>query len=139
VRLAAAQLLVTRLAAPSEADKRNAAGGEGAPKAPEPDERASADERALSSRALWRCAVEDRHATVAEQCAAPPRQVKGTDDVLIYVVPDGRAEPVARAPFALVLADGAMRLGVADRRGVVFEAAAPEGALELAVPAALAP
>jgi len=119
VRLEAARLLTARLAAAKGA--------------------LSVEERSLASRALWRCSVEDRHATVAEQCSGPVPAPEGQDDVLVFVVPDGRAEPVARAPFALVLADGAMRLGVADRRGASFEAWAPSGSLELAVPAALAP
>jgi hypothetical protein len=56
----------------------------------------------------------------------------------VFVVPDGSTAPVARAPFALVLADGTLRLGISDRRGVLFEAQAPDGEVELAVPAALA-
>ena len=39
---------------------------------------------------------------------------------------------------ALVRPDGFLRLGVADRRGGVFEFGVPEGSLRLAVPAALA-
>lgn len=143
VRLGAATLLAARLDVGASAQPAPSAG------APAGQTRAAGrapaagvltpEERSLSSRALWRCSVEDRHATVAKRCSELPARVSGKDDVLVYVVPDGRAEPVARAPFALVLADGAMRLGVADRRGAVFEAAAPAGVLELAVPAALAP
>jgi hypothetical protein len=44
---------------------------------------------------------------------------------------------VVRAPFALVLADGLMRLGVADRRGELFEREAPTGELTLTIPAPL--
>ncbi len=62
----------------------------------------------------------------------------GTDDVAVYVVPDGRGAPLARAPFALVRPDGLLRLGLADRRGEVFEAATPRGVIRLGVPAALA-
>ncbi|MBW2458193.1 MAG: HEAT repeat domain-containing protein [Deltaproteobacteria bacterium] len=93
----------------------------------------------LHERALWRCAVEDRDATVAALCSAELAPTKGSHDVLVYVVPNGKTVPTARAPYALVLADGTMRLGVADRRGALFEAAAPDGTIELAVPAALAP
>ncbi len=96
-------------------------------------------EAPLDKRALWRCAVEDRDATVAALCAADVPPPQGTRDVLVYVVPNGKTVPTARAPYAMVLADGTMRLGVADRRGALFEAAAPNGMLELAVPAALAP
>jgi HEAT repeat protein len=103
------------------------------------DANVSEQERQLASRALWRCAVEDRDASVAERCDERPRPTAPErDDVLVFVVSDGKTEPTARAPFALVLADGSMRLGVADRRGAAFEAGAPAGTLELAVPAALA-
>ncbi len=46
--------------------------------------------------------------------------------------------PAPRAPFALVRPDGSMRLGVADRRGELFEFAVPPGTVRLAVPAPLA-
>ncbi len=95
----------------------------------------------LDRRALARCASEDRDASVAFQCARPaaPTPSSGiTHGVLVYVVPNGKTAPIPRAPFALVLADGSMRLGVADRRGAFFESAAPAGSLTLAVPAALA-
>jgi hypothetical protein len=49
----------------------------------------------------------------------------------------GVSEPLPRAPFALLLADGTLRMGNADRRGAVFEAAAPAGVVSLLVPAAL--
>ncbi|MCC6557198.1 MAG: HEAT repeat domain-containing protein [Polyangiaceae bacterium] len=62
----------------------------------------------------------------------------GPDDVAVFVIPDGSGEPAPRAPFALVRADGLMRLGIADRRGEIFEAAAPGGPIRLAVPAPLA-
>jgi cellulose synthase operon protein C len=64
--------------------------------------------------------------------------VTGTSDVAVYVVPDGQRAPLGRAPFALVRADGLLRLGLADRRGEIFEAGAPRGAIRLGVPAALA-
>jgi cellulose synthase operon protein C len=95
----------------------------------------------LDKRALARCAAEDRDAGVAAQCARTgPVAARSAErhEVLVYVVPDGKTAPSPRAPFALVFADDAMRLGVADRRGAAFEIAAPEGALSLAVPAALA-
>jgi len=119
VRLAAADLLRARLrAAPAGQDKAQVK---------------------LAGRALARCAAEDKDATVAAHCAAgqpPPGKPK---PVMIYVVPDGRTAPTPRTPFALVLGDGALRLGVADRRGALLEHAAPSGVLRLAVPAALAP
>jgi HEAT repeat protein len=95
-------------------------------------------DREADARALTRCASEDRNATVALRCAHPAKTPSGTDDVAVYVIPDGSQNPVPRAPFALVRADGLMRLGVADRRGELFEASAPRGPIRLAVPAPLA-
>jgi len=101
--------------------------------AQKPDPEAAADARALA-----RCAGEDRNASVALRCSKPAAAPTGTDDVAVFVVPDGRSAPLPRAPFALVRADGLMRLGTADRRGQLFEAAAPSGPIRLAVPAPLA-
>ncbi|WP_437551364.1 HEAT repeat domain-containing protein [Sorangium sp. So ce367] len=98
-------------------------------------------------RALARCAAEDRNATVAGRCAraAPPRApAAGAEDVAVFIVPfdagrggSVRDAPAPRAPFALVRADGLMRLGVADRRGEIFERGAPRGPIRLTVPAPL--
>lgn len=94
---------------------------------------------AADRAALARCAADDPSGAVASACtASPPAPVKSTDPVAVFVVPLGEASPVSRAPFALVLADGMMRLGLADRRGEVFEANAPSGLVSLAVPAPLA-
>jgi HEAT repeat protein len=100
----------------------------------------AAKEQEADRRALARCASEDRNGTVATRCAKPNTELApaSVEDVAVYVVPDGRSVPLARAPFALVRADGLLRLGVADRRGALFETGAPRGALRLAVPAALA-
>jgi hypothetical protein len=92
-------------------------------------------------RALLRCSSEERDARVAGRCARPaatPARDAVAEDIAVYVVPDGRRAPEPRAPFALVRADGLMRLGLADRRGEIFETAAPAGVIRLAVPAALA-
>ena len=97
------------------------------------DKEAEADRRALT-----RCAGEDRNATVALRCGRPAQVPVGLDDVAVFVVADGAGDPAPRAPFALVRADGLMRLGVADRRGEIFEAGAPSGVIRLAVPAPLA-
>ncbi|WP_437280813.1 HEAT repeat domain-containing protein [Sorangium sp. So ce375] len=106
-------------------------------------------------RALTRCAAEDRNATVAGRCAraappgappaTPPRApAAGAEDVVVFVIPfdagrggSARDTPAPRAPFALVRADGLMRLGVADRRGELFERGAPRGPIRLTVPAPL--
>jgi HEAT repeat protein len=89
-------------------------------------------------RALVRCVSEERDAAVASRCAKPTPLPTGSEDVAVYVVPDGRNTPAPRAPFTLVRSDGLMRLGIADRRGAFFEMGAPRGALRLGVPAALA-
>ena len=89
-------------------------------------------------RALARCAGEERDAAVATRCGHPLPVPEGTDDIAVYIVPDGRNAPLPRAPFALVRADGLLRLGLADRRGEIFETGAPRGTIRLAVPAALA-
>ncbi|WP_437908218.1 HEAT repeat domain-containing protein [Sorangium sp. So ce327] len=98
-------------------------------------------------RALARCAAEDRNATVAGRCAraaAPRAPAAGAEDVAVFIVPfdagrggSVRDAPAPRAPFALVRADGLMRLGVADRRGEIFERGAPRGPIRLTVPAPL--
>jgi HEAT repeat protein len=69
--------------------------------------------------------------------ATRPQPVSTTPTVAIsvLVVPPGSSTPAARAPFALVRADGLVRCGTSDRRGSVSEASAPRGALRLAVPA----
>lgn len=92
---------------------------------------------AAAERALARCSSDDKSSMVAARCSASPSRPSGSDDLLVFVVPDGRSLPVARAPFALVRADGLLRLGVADRRGALFERASPRGVVRLAVPAAL--
>jgi len=89
-------------------------------------------------RALARCAGEDRNAMVAARCARQPDGPSTTDDIGVFVAPDGRNVPMPRAPFALVRPDGFLRLGIADRRGELFEFAVPRGTIRLAVPAPLA-
>jgi HEAT repeat protein len=88
---------------------------------------------------LESCAAEDPDGSVAAACAQDPTKIaKTSEPVAIYVVPVGESAPLSRAPFALVRADGLMRLGVADRRGEIFERDAPSGEISLAVPAPLA-
>jgi len=93
------------------------------------------------SRALRRCLFDDKNGSVAAECKERPAaaSVRGpaTEPIVVFVVPDGRSTPQARAPFALVMADGLLRFGIADRRGAVFEPAAPRGQVRLAVPATL--
>jgi len=94
---------------------------------------------ALDQRALARCVSEDPSSDVAKVCESPElAAIEAREPVTAFVVPAGETAPVPRAPFALVLADGSVRLGLTDRRGAVFEPAAPRGELGLAVPAPLA-
>lgn len=98
--------------------------------------RAPAGDGGLDARALSRCRAEERAASVAAICegSTPPTPNSRRDYILVFVVPDGESQPVPNAPFALLFADGLVRHGQADRRGAVFEGAAPPGALRLVVP-----
>jgi HEAT repeat protein len=97
--------------------------------------------RALSDAdrsALARCAREEPVGEVAGACSEPlPALSKRREALTVYVVPIGVSEPLPRAPFALLLPDGSVRMGNADRRGAVFETATPAGVVSLLVPAAL--
>jgi HEAT repeat protein len=85
---------------------------------------------------LARCAKSDPASSVAVACATRPEPiVDETEPVLVYVIPVAEAEPVAGAPFALIRDDGLVRLGASDRRGAVFERAAPRGRVRLGVAA----
>jgi len=104
--------------------------------------RMPSSDAAADGRALRRCMYDDKSGAVASECKARPssvaRRAPLAQPVLVFVVPDGRSGPQARAPYALVLQNALMRMGIADRRGGVFEAAAPRGEVTLAVPATLA-
>lgn len=87
---------------------------------------------ASERRLLWRCQESDTHATVADACAAAARSDEPEIEpltVLIVATPGSDATPLA--PFALLWADGGLRLGSADRRGGVHEPRAPKGEPEL--------
>ena len=103
--------------------------------------RVPSQDAAADSRSLRRCLFDDKNGSVAAECkespAASPARGPASEPIVVFVVPDGRSTPQARSPFALVLADGLMRFGIADRRGAVFEPAAPRGLVRLAVPATL--
>ncbi len=93
---------------------------------------------AADRRALDRCLRDEPNGLVAEACESPEvSPAAGVEPVTVFVVPAGESQPVPRAPFALRLADGSVRLGISDRRGAVSEPAAPRGLVELAVPAPL--
>jgi HEAT repeat protein len=91
------------------------------------------------ARALARCVSDDKSGMVAAACRAQPAPTGGTAPSLVLVIPDGRASPLASAAYSLARADGLIRSGLSDRRGAVFEPAAPKGDLRLLVPAPLAP
>jgi HEAT repeat protein len=87
---------------------------------------------AADLRALDRCAHEDVSGAVAVRCKSAPLAPSSiANAVLVYIVPDHADAPRPGAPYALLLADGLIRAGSADRRGAVFDPAAPEGSLQL--------
>ena len=82
-------------------------------------------------RALVLCASEDRSGSVAARCRAPAPPPAGSRPALVYVVPDLLTVPQPGDAYLLLLADGTLRAGTADRRGAVFDPVAPEGDLSL--------
>jgi HEAT repeat protein len=91
-----------------------------------------ASPQAAERRALARCQDSDTHALVADACAAAPRvDVSEIEATTVLIMPSSGASPIPGAPFALLWADGGLRLGSADRRGAVHEAEAPKGPVEL--------
>jgi hypothetical protein len=91
---------------------------------------------------LARCAAKDVSGRVAAACSSlqqPAEEAVSqtrTVAVAVLIVPLGSVSPASRVPFGLVRADGFIRSGLSDRRGAVFEAAAPHGAVRLTLPAA---
>ena len=110
------------------------------------DEVRSAAARLLRDRSSWReatpdalerCATKDVSGRVAAECLASPQssfEPKDTIEVEVLVVASGAAAPSAGVPFGLLRSDGLIRSGISDRRGAVWEARAPRGALRLTVP-----
>jgi HEAT repeat protein len=93
--------------------------------------RGSADEVALA-----RARDRDPSGAVAAECDAPlAARPVGTDATVVVVIPPGDEVPRPAQPFALLRADGLVRLGISDRRGQLFEARAPHGPLSLLEPA----
>jgi cellulose synthase operon protein C len=87
---------------------------------------------ASEQRLLSRCQDSDPHALVAEACGAAARpDLTEVEPVTVLIVPVSRDEPTPGAPFALLFADGGLRLGVADRRGAVHAPRAAKGRFEL--------
>lgn len=86
--------------------------------------------------ALARARVRDPSGAVAAECdASSPKPPDSVDSTQVIVIPAGEDEPRPAQPFALLRADGLVRLGVSDRRGQLFEVAAPRGTLSLLEPA----
>jgi HEAT repeat protein len=81
--------------------------------------------------ALARCAAEDRTGSVAARCRVPSPPPTRTRAALVYVVPNLSSVPQPGEPYVLLLADGTLHAGTADRRGAVFDPVAPEGDLML--------
>jgi HEAT repeat protein len=89
--------------------------------------RGRADEMALA-----RARDQDPSGAVAAECAASPGiDPDSVEATQVMVIPAGEDVPQPAQPFALLRADGLVRLGVSDRRGAVFEPAAPHGLLSL--------
>lgn len=87
---------------------------------------------------LARARDHDPSGAVAAECerTAQPKPPEGREPTLLVIIPPGRDTPSPAQPFALLRADGLVRLGISDRRGQVFEVAAPRGALSLLEPVA---
>ena len=87
---------------------------------------------------LARARDHDPSGAVAAECELPPQSqaVDGRDPTQIVIIAAAQDAPSPAQPFALLRADGLVRLGVSDRRGQVFEVAAPRGSLSLLEPVA---
>lgn len=93
-------------------------------------------------RALSRCRDEERVTEVAHACEqallAPFAPRGGAAAVTVYVVADRDASPKPQTPYAVLLPDGLLRVGISDRRGAVTDPVAPDGSLMLLPPSAIA-
>jgi HEAT repeat protein len=87
------------------------------------------------TRALERCTRSDPSGSVAAHCRTRAVLPARTHPALVYVVPEGSSTPRPGAAYAMLLADGLVRAGTTDRRGAVFDPAAPEGDVTLRRPA----
>ncbi|HEY2409626.1 MAG TPA: HEAT repeat domain-containing protein [Polyangiaceae bacterium] len=87
--------------------------------------------------ALERAAETDRSGAVAAACTSRMAPPAGSQPAMVMVVPASEEVPKPSQPFALLRADGLVRFGLTDRRGELFELAAPGGELSLIEPGAL--
>jgi len=88
--------------------------------------------------ALARCARTDPSGSVAARCLARPPTPERTHAALVYVIAEGFAAPRPGGAYALLLADGMIRVGTTDRRGATFDPVAPEGRARLRPASAVA-
>lgn len=91
------------------------------------------------ARALDRCAAGDRSGEVASACrpraSTTAERAAGTRPVTVFIFGDGPPRtPKPRAGFVLEYGDGVLRAGTADRRGALFDPAAPFGEVVLRRP-----
>jgi HEAT repeat protein len=89
------------------------------------------------TKALDRCASDDREGSVARICRHAPHPPTTTHAVEVYVVSDTATQPAPHTAYALAMADGLVRAGTADRRGAVVDPVAPDGEITLRRPSAL--
>jgi HEAT repeat protein len=89
------------------------------------------------ARALDRCARGDPSGLVATRCRTRPAPPSRTHPTLVYVIAEGSAAPRPGSAYAMLMADGTIHVGNTDRRGAVFDPAAPEGDVTLRKPTAL--
>jgi hypothetical protein len=75
---------------------------------------------------------------VAARCRTPRPVPTRTHAALVYVVPDGTDVPRPNAAYAVLLSDGLLHAGTTDRRGALFDPAAPEGEITLRRPSTMA-
>lgn len=95
----------------------------------------AAEDRDADERALLRCEIDETSARVAALCRGrSAASYEGITSITVFVIPDGKTEPLPGAAFALKLPDGFIRIGMADRRGALTEIAAPKGSLTLLPP-----
>jgi HEAT repeat protein len=87
-------------------------------------------------RALESCAASDRSGTVARKCRTAFHPPASTAPLLVYVVAEDGVIPIPKSAYAIVLADGLIHVGTADRRGAVFDPVTPAGEVSLDRPSA---
>jgi HEAT repeat protein len=103
----------------------------------------SEDVRAAAANALWRspgvddakalelCGRSDPSGAVAARCRARTASPAGVHPLLVYVVPDGATGPRPGSHYATLMSDGLLHCGITDRRGALFDPAAPGGTVTL--------